>query len=277
MTLLLLGIGLAAGLSLAMAFAFIVVDRTGQSGWIDAIWSFAVGTAGLAAALAPLGGGEGPSARQLVVAVLVAIWALRLGLHIARRTSGGGDDPRYAQLRLDWGAELHRQLFRFLQVQAVAGLLLALVVLVASHNPAPMPRAGDWLGMLVLAAAILGEAIADRQLAKFRVESGNRGRVCDAGLWGLSRHPNYFFEWLARLAYAPIGIDFSGAYPWGWLALAGPILMYWLLVHVSGVPSLEAHMLRSRGEAFRAYQMRVNAFWPGPARQASSGQIGRSS
>ena len=63
-----------------------------------------------------------------------------------------------------------------------------------------------------------------------------------------------------------IAIDLSGGYPWGWLALAGPAFMYWLLVHVSGIPPLEAHMLRSRGEAFRAHQSRVGAFWPRPGR-----------
>jgi steroid 5-alpha reductase family enzyme len=86
----------------------------------------------------------------------------------------------------------------------------------------------------------------------------------------MSRHPNYFFEWMGWFAYAIIAIDFSGGYPWGWLALAGPALMYWLLVHASGIPPLEAHMLRSRGQAFRDYQHRVNAFWPGPQHAADA-------
>ena len=112
--------------------------------------------------------------------------------------------------------------------------------------------------------AVVGETIADRQLSGFRADPANKGKVCDVGLWGMSRHPNYFFEWLGWLAYAVIAVDPTSAYPWGWLALAGPVLMYWLLVHASGIPPLEAHMLRSRGDAFRAYQARVNAFWPGP-------------
>jgi steroid 5-alpha reductase family enzyme len=65
-----------------------------------------------------------------------------------------------------------------------------------------------------------------------------------------------------------IAIDPTGGYAWGWIALSGPALMYWLLVYASGIPPLEAHMLRSRGDAFRAYQARVNAFWPGPPRPA---------
>lgn len=93
--------------------------------------------------------------------------------------------------------------------------------------------------------------------------SANRDKVCDVGFWALSRHPNYFFQWLGWVGYAVVAIGPAGDWGWGWLALAGPALMYWLLVHVSGIPPLEAHMMRSRGAAFTAYAKRVNAFWPG--------------
>jgi len=88
--------------------------------------------------------------------------------------------------------------------------------------------------------------------------------VCDIGLWRWSRHPNYFFEWLFWLAYPLIAIDLAGYNPYGWLALLAPICMYWVLVYVSGIPPLEEHMLRSRGETFRAYQLRTRAFFPFP-------------
>ncbi len=86
------------------------------------------------------------------------------------------------------------------------------------------------------------------------------------GLWGLTRHPNYFFEWLGWIAYPFIAIGLPPN-PLGAVALAGPIEMYWLLVHVSGVPLLEAHMARSRGAPFADYQARVNMFFPGPRRR----------
>lgn len=257
-------VALAAALSALMAAAWLVVERGGRSGWIDATWSFATGAAGVAAALAPLSAGT-PS-RRWMVAALVALWSLRLGIHIARRTWRGGEDPRYAALRAEWGADRSRRLFWFLQSQAAAGFLLVVAVMAAAHAPGDWPRPGDLLGLAVALAAVLGEAMADHQLARFRAEAANGARVCDVGLWGWSRHPNYFFEWLGWTAYALIGIDLSGAWPWGWLTLAAPALMYWLLVHVSGIPPLEAHMLRSRGAAFRAYQARVGAFWPWPGR-----------
>lgn len=266
MTMVALLAALAVGLSATMAGAWAVALASGRSGWIDAIWSFAIGVAALPAALLPLGPGQ-PSMRQVGVAALVALWSLRLGCHIAQRTLGGGDDPRYAELREEWGAAFRRRLFLFLQIQAACSFLLVVSVLVAARNPAPDWRIGDGLGIILLAAAIIGETVADRQLRRFRADPRNLGRVCDVGLWAVSRHPNYFFEWLGWLAYAAIAIDPAG-YPWGWIALSGPALMYWLLVYASGIPPLEAHMLRSRGAAFRAYQARVNAFWPGPPRAA---------
>lgn len=255
---------LAVGLSAAMALAWWIAARTGESGRADAAWTFATGAAGVMAALVPAADG-GPTARQLLVAALVAVWSLRLGSHIAARAAGA-DDPRYAALKAEWGERENQRLFLFLQIQAAAALVLAVSVLFAARNPSPFGFA-DLLAVIVVVVAIGGEAIADRQLAAFRADTGNRGRVCMRGLWAYSRHPNYFFEWLFWLSMPLLALDLSGFHPFGWVAFAAPILIYWLLVHVSGIPPLEAHMLRSRGDAFRAYQRRVNAFWPGPPRE----------
>jgi steroid 5-alpha reductase family enzyme len=105
-----------------------------------------------------------------------------------------------------------------------------------------------------------------RTAAALPRRSGQPQSDCDVGLWGWSRHPNYFFEWLGWLAYPLLAIDLSGAYLWGWAALLGPACMYWLLVHVSGIPPLEAHMLERRRDEFRAHQARTNAFFPAPPR-----------
>ena len=170
---------------------------------------------------------------------------------------------RYAALRVEWGADFQRRLFWFLQIQAVAAALLTLSMGLAAANPAPFPRTQDFLGVLVLVVAIVGEGVADAQLRGFK------GRICDVGLWGMSRHPNYFFEWLGWVAYPLLAIDFSRL-DWAWLSLSGPAFMYWLLVHLSGVPFLEKHMLASRGDAYRAYQRRVGAFFPWFQRRVKS-------
>lgn len=260
---------LATGLSLTMAVAWLVAERSGNHGWVDTIWSFATGAAGVAAALMPIGN-AGWAPRQILVAALVALWALRLGSHILNRTMAGHDDPRYAALRREWGGRASFRLFAFLQIQAMAAFVLVLAVMAAAHQPAPHWRIGDAIGLALFLIAVTGARLADRQLARFRAEPANRGRICDRGFWGSTRHPNYFFEWLGWLAYPAIAIDSVGIHPWGFFTLAAPTLFYLLLVHASGIPPTEAHMLRTRGEAFRAYQRRVNAFWPGlPDRKGS--------
>lgn len=240
-------------LSACMAGAWALQRATGNSGWVDAVWSFSTGVAGVLLALLP-----GISGRGLLVAALIAVWSVRLGAHIAHRSLTGPEDARYAALRRDWGAGFQRRLFWFLQIQAVAAAFLILSMGLAAANPAPFPRPQDVAGGLILLAAIVGEGIADAQLRRFK---GGKGQVCDTGLWRMSRHPNYFFEWLGWCAYPLLAIDF-GRLDGFWLSLTGPAFMYWLLVHVSGIPLLEQHMLRSRGDAYRRYQQRVSAFFP---------------
>jgi steroid 5-alpha reductase family enzyme len=253
----------AIALSVIMAIAWLIALRTARCGLIDAIWTFAVGVCGVAGALVPFSGTDAFPARQWLVAGLAAIWSLRLGLHIAARSLRDGDDPRYRHLREEWKEDFQRRLFWFLQIQAAAGLVLVVSIIAAARRPAAGLGFGDLLGAVIVLIALSGEMIADQQVSHFSAAPGNKGKVCDVGLWRFSRHPNYFFEWLAWVGYLIIAIDFTGSYLFGWVAFAAPILMYWLLVHVSGIPPLEAHMLRSRGDFFRDYQRRVNAFWPG--------------
>lgn len=252
----LLGAALAlAILVVAMGAAAIIAERTRRSGFIDGIWALSTGVATLALILTlPV-----PVERPLLIAAFVAIWAVRLGRHLIGRTlKGAADDPRYAALRRDWGKAAPRKLFFFLEMQAIAGWLLALSAAAAAARPGPL----DWrdgLGVVIALIALAGEWQADRTLAAFRRDVA--GAVCDRGLWGWSRHPNYFFEWLFWIGIAIVGIgfDFRTA-----LVLVAPASIYWLLVHVSGIPPLERHMLESRGEAFRAYQARVSPFFPRP-------------
>ena len=257
-------------MSAVMAAGWAFVIRTRNAGWTDVFWTFGTGAAGVACALIPLPGQMWPTARQGLVAALVAIWAVRLGLYVALRVASHPEDARYGHLREDWGAAFDRRAFWFLQVQAPATALLSLSILLAARRPFPETlRAADLAGLAILAIAIAGESLADRQMQAFKADPQNKGRVCEAGLWGWSRHPNYFFEWLGWLAYPVIAVDLGGAYPQGWLALAGPAFMYLILTRLTGAPPLEAAMQRSKGAAYRAYQARVSAFFPLPPRQRS--------
>jgi steroid 5-alpha reductase family enzyme len=198
---------------------------------------------------------------------MAAFWSLRLALHIADRTRHGPEDVRYAGFRREWGADFERRMFWFLMIQAAAAWLLTLSMQVAARNPAPGLRLADYAAIAVLAGSVLGEAGADAQLRGCRAKSRpGSGAICDTGLWGWSRHPNYFFEFLGWCAYPLLAIDFSSMWPAGFLALTGPIFMFWLLRYVSGVPPLEVAMLASRGDKFRDYQARVSVFVPLPPR-----------
>jgi steroid 5-alpha reductase family enzyme len=256
---------IAVSLSILMTMAWAVQQRTGNSGWVDTIWTFAVGLTGAGSALWPVAGAS-PNPRQWLVAALVAIWSLRLGVHIAIRTAGISDDPRYAAFAKEWGVNSARRMFVFLQNQALGSIPLVFAIFVAARFPLATLRAQDYLGALILVAGIAGEALADAQLKRFREQEANKGRVCDAGLWRWSRHPNYFFEWFGWLAYPVIAIstDHPLQYPWGLAALLAPAFMYWILVYVTGIPPLEAQMLRSRGDRYREYQSRTSVFFPLP-------------
>jgi steroid 5-alpha reductase family enzyme len=256
---------IAVSLSILMTMAWAVQQRTGNSGWVDTIWTFAVGLTGAGSALWPVAGAS-PNPRQWLVAALVAIWSSRLGVHIAIRTAGISDDPRYAAFAEEWGVKSARRMFIFLQNQALGSIPLAFAIFVAARFPLATLRAQDYLGALILVAGIAGEALADAQLKRFREQPANKGRVCDAGLWRWSRHPNYFFEWFGWLAYPVIALstDYPFSYPWGWAALLAPAFMYWILVYVTGIPPLEAQMLRSRGDRYREYQSRTSVFFPLP-------------
>ena len=254
---------IAVSLSILMAGAWVVQQRTGNSGWVDTIWTYSLGLVGAGGALWPVAGAA-PNARQWLVAALVAIWSLRLGTHIAIRSRGISDDPRYAAFAKEWGADSPRKMFWFLQNQAFASLPLVFAIFVAARFPGDALRLQDYLGALILFAGIAGEGTADVQLKKFREDPANKGQVCDAGLWRWSRHPNYFFEWFGWLAYPVIAL--SPDYLWGFVTLLAPIFMYLILVHVTGIPPLEAQMLQSRGDRYREYQSRTSAFFPLPPR-----------
>ena len=119
-----LAASMALALSAIMAAGWYVQKRTGHTGWIDVTWTFGVGAVAAAGSLVPLGENPHPGVRQAMVAVLIALWSLRLGGHILLRTLEAGDDPRYREWIREWGVDADRRMFWLLQVQAAVGLVL---------------------------------------------------------------------------------------------------------------------------------------------------------
>ncbi|WP_206598600.1 DUF1295 domain-containing protein [Croceicoccus estronivorus] len=230
--------------------------RSGNAGWVDVFWTFGTGFT-CAATIVWLHGPANPF-RLILVAALAALWSVRLGTYLAYRVTGSPEDLRYGELREQWGDSFQPRLFRFVMWQPPVSALLAASALAAAHAPGAL-NLRDFAGLLILGVAIVGEAIADEQMRRYKAWP-DRPPVMDRGLWGRSRHPNYFFEWLAWLAYPVIGFSFSA--PASWLTLLAPIVMYCVLRFGTGVPMLEKSMLERKGAVFRNYQNSVNAFFP---------------
>jgi steroid 5-alpha reductase family enzyme len=197
--------------------------------------------------------------RAWLVAALMTLWGARLSHHISRRNHGKGEDPRYRAMRAMHGqAFWWRSLFTVFWLQGTILWFVALPLLVAVRAAQPVSLTGtDRLGIVLFALGFGFEVVGDRQLERFRAEAGNRGRVLDTGLWRFTRHPNYFGD--ATVWWGVYAMAVST--PCGWLTLASPALMTFLLMRVSGVTLLEKGLTASR-PGYRAYIERTPAFFP---------------
>jgi steroid 5-alpha reductase family enzyme len=221
-----------------------IVDICWGIGFVVVTW--------LAFALAP-----GYLPRKQLGATLVAIWGLRLAWHIARRNRGKGEDFRYAKWRTEYGASWPwRSFFQVFLLQGVLMWIISAPLLAAQTSgfpailtPMDLIGAGLWgLGFLI-------EALADRQLARFKSNPANRGQLLTTGLWKFSRHPNYFGEAVIWWGFYLIAL----AAGYGWTVFS-PTLMTWLLVRVSGVAMLERTLQHKPGYA--EYMRKTSAFIP---------------
>lgn len=257
-----LAVSSAAAVAVMLALWLLGIRHRNFS-YVDMGWSanFVL----LALILGGMSGGD--TLRRLLLCGMFAVWGARLTAHLAGRIVGKSEEGRYVELRRRWGGSgnLNLKFLVFFQFQAALNVLLVLPMLLAVSNPASRLSVWEIAGALVWAIGLAGETIADAQLRRFKLDPRNRGRVCDTGLWGWSRHPNYFFEWIVWVGYAL----FALASPYGWICLALPALMLHFLLNVTGVKPTEEQALRSKGDAYRQYQRRVSAFVPLPPRERS--------
>jgi len=245
-------IGLAAASAMMLAL-WLVQLRIRDASYVDVGWAFGIaGTAVLYALL-----GEGTETHRVLVAGLGAVWGVRLGTYLLFRLVGKGEDGRYRELRRKWGGNANRNFLLFFQAQAAFVAIFSLpFAFVAVDGGDVSPLA--WIGAALAALSIAGEVTADAQLAVWRAKQENRDKTARIGLWNASRHPNYFFEWLHWVAWALIALGS----PWGWIAIAVPAFLLYLLLFVTGIPAAEQQALRSRGDDYRRYQEQVSVFVP---------------
>ncbi len=241
---------------LGFAGVFYLARRLDNYGIVDIAWSYAFGPVALI--YATLAAGWAP--RRFLVAGLALAWSARLGTYLYRRVMSHHpvEDGRYVEMRTRWAADFRRQMFRFYQFQAVSVVILAAPFLLAVGRPETGLTALDYAALSVFVLALLGETLADAQLAAFKKIPANRGQVCAVGLWSVSRHPNYFFVWLSWVSFALFALPAA----WGWVGLIAPASILYLLLFVTGIPMTEEQAIRTKGDAYRAYQRRVSAFVP---------------
>ncbi|MGE0191495.1 MAG: DUF1295 domain-containing protein [Planctomycetota bacterium] len=257
-----LALPLLGGLVVLFVALWAVARAQRNAAWVDVGWSGALGL--LALVYAVLGSALGT--RRILLAAVVGPWSARLVLHLVRdRILPGVEEGRYQALRAWLGRRAELVFLGVFVAQAGLALALSLPFALVAWNPLPALHPLEIVGAVGALGAWAGEAMADRQLAAFKARPRTSGTVCREGLWGWSRHPNYFFEWLVWCGFALMATPAPG----GWVAWGAPLLMLLLVLFVTGIPPTERRALASRGAAYRRYQREVSAFVPWPPRATS--------
>ncbi len=238
-----------------MALLWVVYYFRRNSGIVDIGWALSFILVVIAYSLL----GDGDTLKKLTIALLVAIWAMRLAWYLTDRYLKSPEDARYQKIRENWGNKNTDLKFLLLFLfQGLTVIILSIPFLIVCHYSTSVWHQWELWGVLVWLIGLCGEFIADAQLQKFKQNPENTGKVCQDGLWYYSRHPNYFFEWIVWIGY----FLFALGSDWGSLAIISPVLIYFLLNKVSGVQITEKHLLSTKGEAYREYQVTTNAFYP---------------
>jgi len=223
---------------------------------VDTLWSLLF----VIAAAVYVASTDAPSQRAWLVLCLVSLWGLRLAAYLAWRNRGHEEDRRYQAIRRRNEPNFAlKSLWLIFGFQAVLAWIISLPLAGAIAGDAPLGLL-DGLGVALWAVGLYFEAAGDWQLARFKADPANTGRVMDRGLWRYTRHPNYFGDFCVWWGLYLVALS-AGA----WWTVVGPLIMSFLLLRFSGVRLLERD-IGERRPAYAEYVRRTNAFFPGPRR-----------
>ena len=245
--------------AVVMGVTALVARRLGRVSVVDITWGLVF------VAIAWVCFAAAPGTRPLLLAVLVTVWGGRLALHIGRRSLGAGEDPRYERL-LSAAPPGRRFAYAVRKVFLVQGLAAYVVSLPLQVAAAADPEPLGWvaaLGVGVFAVGLGFEAVGDAQLARFKADPANKGRIMDRGLWAWTRHPNYFGD---SAVWWGLWIVAAEAWP-GVLTVPSPAIMTWFLAFATGARLLESEMAKRPGYA--DYMRRTSMFLPMPPRRSA--------
>lgn len=242
----------AALLLVAVVFWFISLLRNDVS-IVDSLWSLMF----LVVALVYAAMSEPGGPREVLIQVLVAVWALRLSGYITWRNRGEAEDFRYQEIRANNEPGFrYKSLYIVFILQAMLAWVISLPLATAISGQAEIGLL-DYVGVAVFFVGLFFEAVGDLQLSRFRREPANKGKVLDTGLWRYSRHPNYFGNFTIWWGIYLVALSAGG-----WWTIVSPLLMTFLLLKVSGVALLEKD-ISDRRPKYEQYIRRTNAFFPG--------------
>jgi steroid 5-alpha reductase family enzyme len=251
-------LGWAAGAEVVvLAVTFVSGKIAGRYNVVDTAWGLLF--AAVAVAVFVRSAGHGDDVRRWLLLVLPVLWALRLAIHVGRRSIGKGEDPRYERLL---AKSSHPDLYAIFVVYLLQGVLAFIIsapILVGGFEGRGVgPLA--WIGVAVWLVGLYFETVGDAQLDRFRADPANKGQLIDSGLWRYTRHPNYFGD-----ACVWWGIFLVAADAWpGVATIFAPIVMTFLLTKGSGARLMEQHMSKRPG--WDEYAARTSPFFPWPPR-----------
>jgi steroid 5-alpha reductase family enzyme len=250
-----------AAVSAVMILVWVWAYRIKNAGVVDIFWAFNF----LVIAFVIWLLADGFEGRKNLVCLLAAIWSLRLGFYLMIRVGSHLDEEegRYKQLRAEWAPNENFKFFVFFQMQALSNVFLAIPFFIIALNTSPKISVVEYIGAGMWLLSIIGEGLSDWQLKQFKKNPANKGKVCEAGFWNYSRHPNYFFQlmiWISVLLFAIPS-------PFGFIAIVCPLVIGLLIFKVTGIPMTEEQSIRSKGELYKEYQRTTSVFIPLPKRK----------
>lgn len=249
----------AITIGIVMVLTWILSLAVRNASIVDIVWGagFAINSWVLAITI------DGDPTRQLVMALLVGIWGVRLAGYLAKRNIGNGEDWRYVAMRKKMGPKFPVvSLFTVFGLQGVLMWSVSLPVMFANADATPPLGPVAIMGIMVWIVGFGFESVGDLQLARFKKDPANQGKVMDQGLWSLTRHPNYFGDALLWWGIAIVAAE-TGS---GILGFIGPVIMTFLLMRVSGVPILEKSLSKRR-EGYAEYVAKTSGFIPRPPKK----------
>jgi len=251
-------IGAAVTIACLMLASWSVSLLRRDASIVDIVWGLGFVVVAWAAKFVTGASGAG----NWLLLMMVTVWGLRLAGYLAKRNLGNGEDFRYRAMR-----RKHGERFAIVSLYSVFGLQGALMFVVSLPVTLGQRDTNAGAGFVVLLGFIVWaigayfEVVGDAQLARFKRDPRNTDQIMDQGLWGLTRHPNYFGDCLVWWGLAIVGAA-QGAGPWAFL---GAVVMTVLLVRVSGAALLD-RLLAKRKPGYAEYMERTSGFIPMPRR-----------